>query len=153
MLSTYRAIMCSWCCRRLAAAPPLLYVLRSMPFFFFVFFFAVFAAGSEDSNIDLVLPPRRRRSSGLVSLAILQSAGLEGSDIDLIILASSSPDDLFGDATTVAAAIGASAALLHFAMSNKQLVMLPRAMRPIEGWLKVVLRRSRHPLDRLSTRI
>jgi len=41
----------------------------------------------------------------------LESAGLEGKDIDLVILATSSPDDLFGDATSVAAAVGATGAV------------------------------------------
>ncbi|TFJ80186.1 hypothetical protein NSK_008472 [Nannochloropsis salina CCMP1776] len=41
----------------------------------------------------------------------LASAGLEGKDIDLVVLATSSPDDLFGDATSVAAAVGATQAV------------------------------------------
>jgi hypothetical protein len=35
-----------------------------------------------------------------------QNAGVSAADIDIVILASSSPDDMFGDATTIAAAIG-----------------------------------------------
>lgn len=41
----------------------------------------------------------------------LENAGLEGKDIDVVILATSSPDDLFGDATSVAAAVGATGAV------------------------------------------
>ncbi|CAM9601589.1 unnamed protein product [Chrysoparadoxa australica] len=37
----------------------------------------------------------------------LESSGVAPEDIELVIVASSSPDDLFGDATTVAASIGA----------------------------------------------
>jgi 3-oxoacyl-[acyl-carrier-protein] synthase-3 len=40
----------------------------------------------------------------------LESAGVSANDIDLVILATSSPDDLFGDAASVASAIGAKKA-------------------------------------------
>lgn len=56
------------------------------------------------------------KGSSLRELAIqsakeaLASAQLEGKDIDLVIMATSSPDDLFGDAPSVAAAIGATGA-------------------------------------------
>lgn len=55
--------------------------------------------------------------SGLAALAIdaaqkaLASSEVDAEDIDLVVLATSSPDDLFGDATTVAAAIGAKNAV------------------------------------------
>ena len=42
------------------------------------------------------------------SLAALQNAGVKAIDIDLVIVATSSPDDLFGDAASVASAIGAT---------------------------------------------
>lgn len=38
---------------------------------------------------------------------------MSGSDIDIVIVATSSPDDLFGDATSVAAAIGATGAVAY----------------------------------------
>jgi 3-oxoacyl-[acyl-carrier-protein] synthase III len=38
----------------------------------------------------------------------LKSSGVEAKDIDLVVVATSSPDDLFGDAPSVAAAIGAT---------------------------------------------
>jgi 3-oxoacyl-[acyl-carrier-protein] synthase-3 len=40
----------------------------------------------------------------------LESSGVSAADIDLVIVATSSPDDLFGDAASVASAIGASKA-------------------------------------------
>lgn len=54
---------------------------------------------------------------GLASLAAraaasaLADAGVDAADVDLVIVATSSPDDLFGDAPTVAHAIGASKAV------------------------------------------
>ena len=41
----------------------------------------------------------------------LESAGVPAADVDLVILATSSPDDLFGDAAMVASALGANAAV------------------------------------------
>mmetsp|Transcript_4567 Transcript_4567/g.8328 ORF Transcript_4567/g.8328 Transcript_4567/m.8328 type:complete len:458 (-) Transcript_4567:704-2077(-) len=41
----------------------------------------------------------------------LENAGVSGEDIDLVIVATSSPDDLFGDATSVAHKIGATKAV------------------------------------------
>lgn len=41
----------------------------------------------------------------------LEQAGLEAKDVDLVLLATSTPDDLFGSATAVAAGIGASKAV------------------------------------------
>lgn len=41
----------------------------------------------------------------------LANAGVDPSDVDLVIVATSSPDDLFGDATTVAASIGCTNAV------------------------------------------
>lgn len=43
--------------------------------------------------------------------ALLQAGMKDGKDIQLVIVASSSPDDLFGDAPSVAAAVGASTAV------------------------------------------
>jgi 3-oxoacyl-[acyl-carrier-protein] synthase-3 len=45
------------------------------------------------------------------ALQALEDAGVPGEDVDLVIVATSSPDDLFGDATSVAHAIGASKAV------------------------------------------
>ncbi|MFZ0407969.1 MAG: beta-ketoacyl-ACP synthase III [Cyanobium sp.] len=45
------------------------------------------------------------------ALAALEQAGWSPADVDLILLATSSPDDLFGTAPRVQAAIGASAAV------------------------------------------
>jgi 3-oxoacyl-[acyl-carrier-protein] synthase-3 len=42
--------------------------------------------------------------------AALANSGLKAADIDLVIVATSSPDDLFGDAASVASAIGANKA-------------------------------------------
>lgn len=44
------------------------------------------------------------------SIDALENAGVKAIDIDLVIVATSSPDDLFGDAASVASAIGASKA-------------------------------------------
>lgn len=41
----------------------------------------------------------------------LEMSGLDPKDIDLVIVATSSPDDLFGDATSVAASLGCSNAV------------------------------------------
>jgi len=41
----------------------------------------------------------------------LESAGVDASEVDLVILATSSPDDLFGDAAAVARGVGASGAV------------------------------------------
>lgn len=41
------------------------------------------------------------------AVSALADAGISASDIDLVIVATSSPDDLFGDAASVASAIGA----------------------------------------------
>lgn len=46
--------------------------------------------------------------------AALAASGLSGSEVDLVIVATSSPDDLFGDATSVAAAIGATTNCVAF---------------------------------------
>jgi 3-oxoacyl-[acyl-carrier-protein] synthase-3 len=44
----------------------------------------------------------------------LDMAGLTASDIDIVICASSSPDDLFGDATSIASALGCSTQTVAF---------------------------------------
>lgn len=60
-----------------------------------------------------LLPP----GDSLVSLAssagsrALENAGVDASSIELVVLATSSPEDLFGDAAAVAASIGAEAAV------------------------------------------
>ena len=41
----------------------------------------------------------------------LEMAGIDAKDLDLVLLATSSPDDIFGSACTVQAAIGADGAL------------------------------------------
>ena len=41
-------------------------------------------------------------------MAALKNAGVDPKDIDLVIVATSSPDDLFGDAASVASAVGAT---------------------------------------------
>lgn len=46
--------------------------------------------------------------------AALEASELSGADIDLVIVATSSPDDLFGDATSVAAEIGATSNCVAF---------------------------------------
>ncbi|GAB5371235.1 hypothetical protein AAMO2058_001562000 [Amorphochlora amoebiformis] len=45
------------------------------------------------------------------AMSALKNAGADGSEIDLVIVATSSPDDLFGDATSVAHKIGAKSAV------------------------------------------
>lgn len=58
-----------------------------------------------------------REGQGVSDLAItaskkaLEMAGVEGSDIDLVVMATSSPDDLFGDACVVGDAVGAKEAV------------------------------------------
>ena len=44
------------------------------------------------------------------ALAALANSKVNAADLDLVIVATSSPDDLFGDAASVASAIGASKA-------------------------------------------
>ena len=41
-------------------------------------------------------------------IAALENAGVDPKEIDLVIVATSSPDDLFGDAASVASAVGAT---------------------------------------------
>jgi len=41
----------------------------------------------------------------------LEQAGVEAADVDLVIMATSSPDDLFGDAAGVARSVGATGAV------------------------------------------
>lgn len=56
-----------------------------------------------------VMPPSQslRDLASVAAQNALDSAGVEASEVDLVVLATSSPDDLFGDAATVAARIGA----------------------------------------------
>ncbi|CAM9577616.1 unnamed protein product [Phaeothamnion confervicola] len=57
------------------------------------------------------------KDGNLAELAItagknaIENAGVDPADIDLVIVASSSPEDMFGDATTVAHAVGATKAV------------------------------------------
>jgi 3-oxoacyl-[acyl-carrier-protein] synthase-3 len=44
----------------------------------------------------------------------LKNAGVKAEDIDLVICATSSPDDMFGDATAIAAEIGCSTDTMGF---------------------------------------
>ncbi|CAM9246187.1 unnamed protein product [Scytosiphon promiscuus] len=58
-----------------------------------------------------------KEGQGVTDLAIsaannaLELAGVDGSDIDLVVMATSSPDDMFGDACVVANAVGAKGAV------------------------------------------
>lgn len=62
-------------------------------------------------NRHVIQPGSSLRSIAVESaLAALADSGVNGADIDLVIVATSSPDDLFGDAASVASAIGASKA-------------------------------------------
>ena len=62
----------------------------------------------------MIVPTDSNANSGLrdiatkSALAALENAGVNAADIDLVIVATSSPDDLFGDAASVANAIGAT---------------------------------------------
>lgn len=60
-----------------------------------------------------ILPPSQSLCDLATNAALnaLQSARIEASDVDLVILATSSPDDLFGDAASIAARVGAQAAV------------------------------------------
>eukprot|EP00904_Undaria_pinnatifida_P004319 jgi/Undpi1/13889/HiC_scaffold_9.g03540.m1 len=57
------------------------------------------------------------KEGGVVQLAITASqnaldlAGVDGADIDLVVMATSTPDDMFGDACLVANAVGAKGAV------------------------------------------
>ncbi|CAM9650465.1 unnamed protein product [Pylaiella littoralis] len=58
-----------------------------------------------------------KQGEGVSELAItasknaLELAGVDGADIDLVVMATSSPDDMFGDACVVANAVGAKGAV------------------------------------------
>eukprot|EP00752_Nemacystus_decipiens_P003059 g2836.t1 len=58
-----------------------------------------------------------KQGEGVSDLAItasknaLELAGVDGADIDLVVMATSSPDDMFGDACVVANAVGAKGAV------------------------------------------
>jgi 3-oxoacyl-[acyl-carrier-protein] synthase-3 len=55
------------------------------------------------------------RSLGVVAAnEALKNAGVKAEDIDLVICATSSPDDMFGDATAIAAEIGCSTDTMAF---------------------------------------
>eukprot|EP00631_Chrysoreinhardia_giraudii_P005087 CAMPEP_0197431026 /NCGR_PEP_ID=MMETSP1170-20131217/52948_1 /TAXON_ID=54406 /ORGANISM="Sarcinochrysis sp, Strain CCMP770" /LENGTH=388 /DNA_ID=CAMNT_0042958965 /DNA_START=148 /DNA_END=1314 /DNA_ORIENTATION=+ len=66
--------------------------------------------GISQRNVMSPTQSLRDIASG-AAVNALQSAGIEPSEVDLVILATSSPDDLFGDASAVAARVGASAAV------------------------------------------
>ena len=62
-------------------------------------------------NRHVIQPGSSLRGIAVESaIAALADSGVNGADIDLVIVATSSPDDLFGDAASVASAIGASKA-------------------------------------------
>ncbi|CAM9692602.1 unnamed protein product [Ectocarpus fasciculatus] len=58
-----------------------------------------------------------KEGEGVADLAIsasnkaLELAGVDGADIDLVVMATSSPDDMFGDACVVANSVGAKSAV------------------------------------------
>lgn len=52
-----------------------------------------------------------REIAAISAREALKSSGVDASDIDLVMVATSSPDDLFGDAPSVASAIGAKNAV------------------------------------------
>lgn len=52
-----------------------------------------------------------KQLSALAAERAIESAGIDPLDVDLVVVATSSPDDLFGDATSVAHAIGATNAV------------------------------------------
>jgi 3-oxoacyl-[acyl-carrier-protein] synthase-3 len=55
------------------------------------------------------------RSLGVqASINALEMAGMKAEDLDIVICATSSPDDMFGDATAIAAAIGCSTDTVAF---------------------------------------
>jgi len=56
-------------------------------------------------------PQRLSTLSSTAALQALTMSGLSPTDIDLILMCTSSPDDLFGDATTVQAALGCTNAV------------------------------------------
>jgi 3-oxoacyl-[acyl-carrier-protein] synthase-3 len=62
----------------------------------------------------VITPTENNQNSGLRDIAIksalaaLENAKVKAIDIDLVIVATSSPDDLFGDAASVASAVGAT---------------------------------------------
>jgi hypothetical protein len=60
-------------------------------------------------------------------LDYVQNAGVSAADIDIVILASSSPDDMFGDATTIAAAIGEHN-MLHYSANEIELQLVGIAL-------------------------
>jgi len=61
----------------------------------------------------LITPTDKNQNSGLRDIATksaleaIKNAGIQAIDIDLVILATSSPDDLFGDAASIANSVGA----------------------------------------------
>eukprot|EP00471_Norrisiella_sphaerica_P003317 CAMPEP_0184477940 /NCGR_PEP_ID=MMETSP0113_2-20130426/79_1 /TAXON_ID=91329 /ORGANISM="Norrisiella sphaerica, Strain BC52" /LENGTH=363 /DNA_ID=CAMNT_0026855557 /DNA_START=513 /DNA_END=1604 /DNA_ORIENTATION=+ len=64
------------------------------------------------SNRHLLTGDGRLSSLGAQAATnALENAGMSGEDIDLVIVATSSPDDMFGDATSVANQIGAKKAV------------------------------------------
>lgn len=70
----------------------------------------VLARNNDDGNGAETL----RDLSVAAGRAALAMAGLTGSDLDLLICCTSTPDDLFGDAPSIAAALGCSADTVAF---------------------------------------
>jgi 3-oxoacyl-[acyl-carrier-protein] synthase III len=64
---------------------------------------------------DTTHPPESLRDLSVrASRAALEMAGLEATDIDMVICCTSTPDDLFGDAPSVAAMLGCSTGTVAF---------------------------------------
>ena len=60
----------------------------------------------------------------------LESAGVDASDVEIVILATSSPDDLFGDAACVARTVGATGAVAFDLTGECPLRHAPRRPAP-----------------------
>jgi len=60
----------------------------------------------DGDEVDAETPENLRTLGIEAAQAALSMSGIDASDIDLVICATSSPDDLFGDAPTIANAVG-----------------------------------------------
>ncbi|KAL7531430.1 hypothetical protein ACHAWF_008930 [Thalassiosira exigua] len=70
----------------------------------------VVAAAEDGGRVDTEVPESLRTLGVEAAQRALEMSGVDPSEIDLVVCATSSPDDLFGDAPSIAHAVGCDAA-------------------------------------------
>jgi 3-oxoacyl-[acyl-carrier-protein] synthase III len=69
---------------------------------------------SEPSSVGMVASESLRDLSVRASRAAIEMAGIAASDIDIVIVCTSTPDDLFGDAPSIASTLGCTSNTVAF---------------------------------------